>query len=69
MGVLSSHSPNASSDEGEQISFFANCIREQMYSEYNSLQILNILNIIHSLRPGFDIFEIHSSKNMIRGLQ
>ena len=50
MGVLSSHSPNASSDEGEQISFFANCIREQMYSEYFSLQILNILNIIHSLR-------------------
>ena len=50
MGVLSSHSPNASSDEGEQISFFANCIREQMYSEYYSLQILNIQNIIHSLR-------------------
>ena len=50
MGVLSSHSPNASSDEGEQISFFANCIREQMYSEYYYLQILNILNNIHSLR-------------------
>ena len=50
MGVLGSHSPNASSDEGEQISFFANCIREQMYSEYYSLQILNIQNIIHSLQ-------------------
>ena len=49
MGVLSSHSPNASSDEGEQISFFANCIREQMYSEYYSLQILDTLNITLSL--------------------
>ena len=62
MGVLSSHSPNPSSDEGEQISFFANCILEQMYSEYYFIQILNIF-------PGFDIFETHSSKNMPGGMQ